>query len=60
MTLDELQHQYVAAVLGNISKLVTMVQDLQDFPERNAFEFEVVSLKDLLKETIAAVRTAAN
>ena len=39
------QHQYVAAVLRNITKLVTMVQDLQDFPERNAFEFEVVSLK---------------
>jgi hypothetical protein len=37
-----------------------MVQDLQNFPERDAFEFEVVNLKDLLKETVAAVLTAAN
>jgi hypothetical protein len=37
-----------------------MVQDLQNFPQRDAFEFEVVSPKDLLKETVAVVLTAAN
>lgn len=60
MPLDEPQHRYVAAVLGNISKFVTMIQDLQNFPERDAFEFEVVSFQGLLKETVAAVCTAAN
>src|SRR5690242_17566532 len=57
--LSEPQHRYVTAILGNISKLVTMVQELQNFPGNDAFEFEVVRLKDLLKEAVAALHTSA-
>jgi two-component system, NtrC family, sensor histidine kinase KinB len=56
-SLTEPQRRYMTAILENIGKLVTLAEELNDFPEKDAFEFDTISFQDLLQQAVAEVRS---
>jgi signal transduction histidine kinase len=57
--LPEPQRRYLTASLENVGRLVTLTQELNDFPAKDWFEFDTIALHNLLKQAVAEVRAAA-
>jgi signal transduction histidine kinase len=57
--LPEPQRRYLTASLENVGRLVTLTQELNDFPSKDWFEFDTVALHNLLKQAVAEVRAAS-
>ena len=51
--LTESHRRYLIVVLDNISKLVALAQELNDFPAKQGFALEAFSFRDLLEQAIA-------
>ena len=49
---DETEKRFLTAALENIDKLVTLTQELEDFPTKNVLVLERLSLTDLLRDVI--------
>jgi len=51
------RRKYLTSVLENINRLVTLAQELSDFPANEGFEFETVSFRTLLQQVTAEIRS---
>src|ERR1700720_1509923 len=58
-TLSEPQRRYLISSLENINRLVTLTQELNDFPGSDWFEFATIALGDLLQQAIGDIRATA-
>jgi signal transduction histidine kinase len=56
--LTEPQRRYLTAALENIGRLVSLTQELNKFPGKDSFQFELVSFRALLEQAVAEVRPA--
>jgi signal transduction histidine kinase len=57
--LPEPQRRYLTASLENVGRLVTLTQELNDFPGKDWFEFDTIAFHNLLKQAVADVRAAS-
>jgi signal transduction histidine kinase len=57
--LPEPQRRYLKSSFENVGKLVTLTQELNDFPAKDWFEFGTIAFDDLLREAVAAVRATS-
>jgi signal transduction histidine kinase len=57
--LPEPQRRYLTASLENVGRLVALTQELNDFPEKDWFEFDIIAFRNLLKQALAEVRAAS-
>ncbi len=57
--LPEPQRRYLTASLENVGRLVTLTQELNDFPGKDWFEFDGIAVHSLLKQAVADVRGAS-
>jgi signal transduction histidine kinase len=51
--LTESHRRYLIVVLENISKLVALAQELNDFPAKQGFALEAFSFRDMLQQAVA-------
>lgn len=51
--LSESHRRYLVVVLENISKLVALAQELNDFPAKQGFALEAFSFRELLQQAVA-------
>ena len=56
--LPEPQRRYLTASLENVSRIITLTQELNDFPGRDWFEFGAIAFHDLLHRAVADIRSA--
>jgi signal transduction histidine kinase len=57
--LSEPQRRYLTASLDNVSRIITLTQELNDFPGRDWFEFGTVAFHDLLHQAVADIGAAS-
>lgn len=57
--LPEPQRRYLTSSLENVNRLVTLTQELNDFPAKDWFEFDTIAFHDLLQKAIADVRATS-
>src|SRR5579864_6614245 len=50
------QRRYLTTSLENVERIITLSQELNDFPEKDWFEFDTVAMRDLLRQSVAEVR----
>jgi K+-sensing histidine kinase KdpD len=53
--LSEPQRRYMTASLDNIIRIITLTQELNDFPGREWFEFGTIAFRDLLHQAVADI-----
>jgi len=58
--LPEPQRRYLTSSLENVGRLVTLTQELNDFPAKDWFEFDTIEFHDLLRQAIAEVRASSH
>src|SRR5258708_618920 len=51
------QRRYLAAVMKNIDRLVTLAHELNDYPATDGFEFDTVSFRALVQQATAEIRS---
>ena len=54
--LLEPQRRYLTTSLENVERIITLTQELNDFPGKDWFEFDTVAMRDLLRRSVAEVR----
>ena len=57
--LPDPQRRYLTSSLENVGRLVTLTQELNDFPAKDWFEFDTIEFDDLLHQAIADVRASS-
>ena len=50
------QRRYLITSLENVERIITLTQELNDFPEKDWFEFDTIAMRDLLRQSVAEVR----
>ena len=56
--LLEPQRRYLTTSLENVERIITLTQELNDFPGKDWFEFDTVAMRDLLRRSVAEVRAS--
>ena len=55
--LPEPQRRYLTNSLENVGRVVTLTQELNDFPGKDWFEFDTIAVPDLLRQAVADTRS---
>jgi signal transduction histidine kinase len=54
--LPDPQRRYLTTSLENVERIITLTQELNDFPGKDWFEFDTIAIPDLLRKSVAELR----
>ena len=57
--LPEPQRRYLTSSFENVGRIVTLTQELNDFPAKDWFEFDTIAFHSLLHQAIVEVRSTS-